>query len=64
MLLRSNRLVRFSREARDRYVSFATSREAVWRANFRDLAASITRMATLSPSGRIAIETVDAEMEW
>ncbi|HEX2836725.1 MAG TPA: RNA repair transcriptional activator RtcR [Phycisphaerales bacterium] len=60
---RSNRLVRFSREARDRYVSFATSREAVWRANFRDLAASITRMATLSPTGRIAIETVDAEME-
>ena len=29
------------------------SPEAAWNANFRDLAASITRMATLAPGGRI-----------
>lgn len=59
---RSNRLVRFSREARDRYLTFATSPRAAWHANFRDLAASITRLATLSPLGRISTEVVDAEI--
>lgn len=60
---RSNRQVRFSREARDLYCGFATSHKAEWRANFRDLTASITRMATLSPSGRISIETVEQEVQ-
>lgn len=60
--VRTNRLVRFSREARDRYLAFATSEEASWKSNFRDLAASITRMATLSPSGRITPETVEKEL--
>ncbi|MBC7771924.1 MAG: sigma 54-interacting transcriptional regulator [Pyrinomonadaceae bacterium] len=58
---RCNRLVRFSREARDRYLEFATSSRGVWRGNFRDLASSITRMATLSPSGRISVDIVDQE---
>jgi sigma54-dependent transcription regulator len=41
----------FNMEARDRYLHFAEDPAARWRGNFRDLAASITRMATLSPTG-------------
>lgn len=59
---RTGRAVRFSTEARERFLSFATAREARWVGNFRDLSACITRMATLSPSGRIAEQIVDAEI--
>lgn len=52
----------FNKEARQRYLTFATSIEAHWPANFRDLAASVTRMATLSPKGRIDLDCVDAEI--
>ncbi|MFT3765869.1 MAG: sigma 54-interacting transcriptional regulator [Minicystis sp.] len=52
-----------SREARERFLRFATSREAVWRGNFRDFNAAVTRMATLSPGGRITTEAVDEEIE-
>ena len=55
--------VTFNREARQRFVAFAVSDEAAWRANFRDLSAAVTRMATLAPSGRIDVATVDAEIE-
>ena len=51
------------REARQRYLAFATSGEARWPGNFRDLAASVTRMATLSPKGRIDVDCVDKEIE-
>lgn len=54
--------VSFSREARQKYLAFAVSPEAVWRGNFRDFAASVTRMATLAPGGRIDVATVDAEL--
>lgn len=54
--------VTFHREARDRYLAFAGSAEARWPGNFRDLAASITRMATFSPKGRIDVACVDAEI--
>lgn len=53
--------VTFNKEARDRYLAFATSPAARWAGNFRDLAASVTRMATLSPGARIDAETVAAE---
>ncbi len=52
----------FNREARQRYLAFATSPDATWAGNFRDLAASITRMATLSPHGRIDVDGVEAEI--
>ena len=52
--------VTFNREARQVYLTFATAPEAEWRSNFRDLGASITRMATLAPAGRIN-EAVVAE---
>ena len=44
--------VTFNREARDLYLTFAMAPEAAWSANFRDLSASVTRMATLAPQGR------------
>ena len=50
-------------EARQKYLAFATSGEAVWSANFRDLGASVTRMATLAPSGRINEAIVAEEIE-
>jgi transcriptional regulatory protein RtcR len=54
--------VTFNREARERYLAFATAPGAVWQGNFRDLAASVTRMATLSPKGRIDDAAVAAEI--
>ncbi len=53
--------VTFNKEARDRYLAFAESPSAPWQGNFRDLAASVTRMATLCPTGRIDREAVDFE---
>jgi transcriptional regulatory protein RtcR len=53
----------FNREARQRYLAFAVSPEAEWTANFRDLGASITRMATLAPAGRITEDVVQEEIE-
>ena len=54
--------VTFNKEARDRYLTFAASPEAHWTGNFRDLAASVTRMATFSPKGRIDAPCADAEI--
>ena len=56
-------LARFNKEARERYTRFATSAEAKWSGNFRDLTASITRMATLAEGGRIGDALVQAEIE-
>lgn len=53
--------VTFNKEARARYLAFATGPSARWAGNFRDLAASVTRMATLSPAGRIDVDAVAAE---
>jgi transcriptional regulatory protein RtcR len=60
---RVGRAVRFSTEARERYLSFATGKEAAWPRNFRDLSASVTRMATLSPAGRITEAVVEMEIQ-
>jgi transcriptional regulatory protein RtcR len=54
--------VAFSREARARFVAFATSPEALWPGNFRDFGAAVTRMATLCHGGRIDVATVDEEV--
>lgn len=54
--------ISFNREARDKYLVFATGPAAWWTGNFRDLSASMTRMATLAPSGRIDTPTVEAEV--
>jgi transcriptional regulatory protein RtcR len=55
--------VRFTSEARTAYLRFGTAVDAVWRGNFRDLSASITRMATLADHGRIGIALVNAEIQ-
>lgn len=52
----------FNKEARQLYLAFATAPDARWPGNFRDLAASVTRMATLSPKGRIDLDCVEAEI--
>ena len=57
------RATRFNKEALSAYLAFAHSNEARWRGNFRDLAASIMRLATLAPQGRIQVEQVAAEIE-
>lgn len=54
--------VTFNKEARQAYLAFATAPDARWTGNFRDLAASVTRMATLSPMGRIDQACVTAEI--
>ncbi len=56
------RQVTMSREARAAYLAFATSEDATWPGNFRDLNASVTRMATLAPGGRITEPVVTEEI--
>ena len=56
------RSVRFSSEARVAYLRYAQSPEALWTGNFRDLSASVTRLATLADSGRIGLPLVEAEI--
>jgi transcriptional regulatory protein RtcR len=54
--------VSFNKAAREQYLQFARSPQALWRANFRDLNASMTRMATLAVGGRITEELVTEEI--
>ena len=54
--------VSFSAEARKAFLGFATSREALWPANFRDLNGSIARMAILADGNRIGTEDVGKEV--
>ncbi|MEI9600389.1 RNA repair transcriptional activator RtcR [Moellerella wisconsensis] len=55
--------IRFDTEARGLYLKFACSDTALWRGNFRELSASITRMATFAQAGRITVELVQEELE-
>jgi len=59
----NGRAVRFNAEAKALYLRFAQSGEASWRGNFRDLSASITRLATLADGGRISTALVEAELQ-
>lgn len=52
----------FLSDAREHFERFAHGSGATWRANFRDLSAAITRMATLAPSGRIRLVEVEEEI--
>lgn len=54
--------VRFNVEAKRRYLEFARSSDAHWKGNFRELAASVTRMATLAQAGRVTEEVVLEEI--
>lgn len=55
--------VSFNKAARDQYLNFARAPQALWRANFRDLNASITRLATLATGGRITEQLVTEEIQ-
>ena len=59
----TGRRVSFNKEAGRAYLAFASGAEALWTGNFRDLNASITRMATLAPGGRITEAVVAEEIE-
>jgi transcriptional regulatory protein RtcR len=54
--------VRLTREASSAYLAYAQSSEALWSGNFRDLSASVTRLATLAENGRIGLALVQAEI--
>ena len=56
------RKLSFSREAKDRFLAFATGPEGRWPGNFRDFNAAVTRMGTLAPGGRIDVATVQEEL--
>lgn len=53
----------FNKEAKEKYLGFATSPSALWTRNFRDLSASVVRMATLSDTGIINELNVSEEIE-
>lgn len=57
------RQLHFQRDALEVYLKFAKSKEASWQGNFRDLTASVTRLATLSQGELIRIETVEKEIQ-
>ena len=59
---RNNMHVTFNKEARIKFLTFATSTTALWSANFRDLSGAVTRMATLAPGGRITKDVVQEEI--
>lgn len=52
----------FNREARARFLDFAAGPDALWRGNFRDLNAAVTRMVTLARGGRIDLAIVEEEI--
>ena len=60
---KNNIRVSFNKEAHAKFLKFATSSEALWTSNFRDLNAAITRMATLAQPGRISVPIVEEEIE-
>jgi transcriptional regulatory protein RtcR len=59
---RTGARVTLNREARERFLRFATSPEAVWSRNFRDLGGAVTRMCTYAGGGRITTEIVEDEI--
>lgn len=60
--MQQQRQLRFHSDALEAYLQFAQSYEATWQGNFRDLTASVTRMATLANGERIGLNDVDAEI--
>ncbi len=51
-----------AKDVRAALLDFARSGEAKWSANFRDLNAAVTRMATLALGGRIPHEVLGGEL--
>jgi len=55
--------VDFNKAAKEKYLRFAHSKQALWKANFRDLNSSMIRMATLATGGRITEAVVETEIQ-
>jgi len=58
----NHRKMTFNKEARTAYLKYALSPEAKWTANFRDLAASVTRLCTFATGSRIDLASVEREI--
>ncbi len=61
--------IRFKRKAKSQYLHFAESENSPWHGNFRDLNASVIRMAVLSEQGiitemQVAQETQRLQHDW
>ncbi|MES9954377.1 MAG: RNA repair transcriptional activator RtcR [Candidatus Thiodiazotropha sp. 6PLUC2] len=56
------RRLRFNKPARQRYLAYATAPDTAWRGNFRELSASVSRLATLAEGGRITESDVEDEI--
>jgi transcriptional regulatory protein RtcR len=56
------RRLRFNKPARQRYLAYATAPDTAWRGNFRELSASVSRLATLAEGGRITEADVEDEI--
>lgn len=55
-------MYRFLPQSLRRYLAYATSSDALWTGNFRDLASSVERMSTLAVNGTIDDGVVDDEL--
>lgn len=62
-MARHGEQLRFTRDARTRFVQFATAPESAWLGNFRDFAGAVERMGTLAHGGRITPAVVDEEIQ-
>lgn len=54
--------VSFNADAAQAYLRFATDPSTEWPGNFRDLGASVQRMCTLAPRGRVTMPMVEQEI--
>jgi transcriptional regulatory protein RtcR len=59
---RAGARVAFNKEARAKFLRFATDPTSAWPGNFRDFNAAVVRMATLARGGRIDEAQVDEEI--
>lgn len=59
---RMSHRISMAKDVRATFLTFARSAHAKWNANFRDLNAAVTRMATLAPAGRITRAILDAKL--
>ena len=55
-------VAQFTGEAKERFLEFAESPEAIWPGNFRSLSASLERMATYAPRCQIDADVVAREI--
>jgi transcriptional regulatory protein RtcR len=58
---RTGRRVTINADARQTFLEFARSSNALWSSNFRDLNAAVVRMATMAQGGRITVNEVLSE---